>query len=139
MTFLQSHGVGPGYAARIVKHYGERAIAGVRENPYRLATDIFGIGFLSADKIAAKLGFARDSALRAEAGILYVLQEQTDEGHVYYPLEALIAKGQEILAIEKGVIAQAGAHRRGARIFIEAGGGSREGGKRSIWPAYHHP
>ena len=107
MIFLQSHGVGTGYATRIFKHYGDRSISVVKENPYRLATDIFGIGFLSADRIAEKLGFARDSELRAEAGILYVLHEMTDEGHVYYPYEALIAKGQEILAIDRVVIVRA--------------------------------
>jgi exodeoxyribonuclease V alpha subunit len=107
MIFLQSHGVGAGYATRIFKHYGARAIDVVRENPYRLATDIFGIGFVSADKIAEKLGFARDSELRAEAGILYVLHEMTDEGHVYYPYEPLIAKCQEILTIDREIIVKA--------------------------------
>lgn len=107
MIFLQSHGVGAGYATRIFKRYGNQAIAVVTENPYRLATDIFGIGFLSADKIAEKLGFARDSALRAEAGILYVLHELTDEGHVYYPLEPLLGKCQEILEIDRTIIAAA--------------------------------
>ena len=107
MIFLQSHGVGAGYAARIYKHYGDKAIDVVRENPYRLATDIFGIGFVSADKIAEKLGFARDSELRAEAGILYVLHELTDEGHVYYPYEPLIAKCREILAIDREIVVKA--------------------------------
>ena len=86
MLFLQSHGVSSGYATKIFKTYGNEAIEVVQENPYRLATDIFGIGFLTADKIAEKLGFARDSELRAEAGILYVLHQLADEGHVYYPL-----------------------------------------------------
>ncbi|MDA8124424.1 MAG: ATP-dependent RecD-like DNA helicase [Deltaproteobacteria bacterium] len=107
MIFLQSHGVGAGYATRIFKHYGARAIDVVKENPYRLATDIFGIGFLSADKIAEKLGFARDSELRAEAGILYVLHALTDEGHVYYPYEPLIAKCREILTIDREIIGKA--------------------------------
>jgi exodeoxyribonuclease V alpha subunit len=107
MIFLQSHGVGAGYAARIYKQYGDKSIDVVRENPYRLATDIFGIGFVTADKIAEKLGFARDSELRAEAGILYVLHELTDEGHVYYPYEPLLAKCKEILAIDREIIAKA--------------------------------
>jgi exodeoxyribonuclease V alpha subunit len=80
MIFLQSHGVSSGYAAKIYKQYGNEAVKIVQENPYRLATDIFGIGFVTADKIADKLGFAKDSDLRAAAGILYVLQELTDEG-----------------------------------------------------------
>jgi len=107
MIFLQSHGVGAGYAARIFKHYGNESIDVVRENPYRLATDIFGIGFVTADKIAEKLGFARDSELRAEAGILYILHELTDEGHVYYPYEPLLAKCKEILAIDREIIVRA--------------------------------
>ncbi|MHB9097257.1 MAG: SF1B family DNA helicase RecD2 [Syntrophales bacterium] len=107
MIFLQSHGVGAGYAARIFKHYGNESIDVVRENPYRLATDIFGIGFLTADKIAEKLGFAKDSELRAEAGILYILHGLTDEGHVYYPYEPLLAKCREVLAIDREIIVKA--------------------------------
>ena len=99
MIFLQSHGVSSGYAAKIYKQYGNDAIKIVQENPYRLATDIFGIGFITADKIAEKMGFAKDSELRAAAGILYVLHELTDEGHVYYPYESLIEKCKEMLDI----------------------------------------
>ena len=65
MIFFQSHGVSSGYAAKIYKQYGNGAIKVVQDNPYRLATDIFGIGFITADKIAEKLGFAKDSDLRA--------------------------------------------------------------------------
>jgi len=107
MIFLQDHGVGSGYAARIYKQYGNESINVVRENPYRLATDVFGIGFVTADKIAEKLGFARDSELRAEAGILYVLHGLTDEGHVYYPYEPLLAKCKEILDIDREIIVRA--------------------------------
>jgi exodeoxyribonuclease V alpha subunit len=107
MLFLQSHGVGSGYAAKIFKTYGNRSIAVVKENPYRLATDIFGIGFLTADSIADKLGFAKDSILRVEAGILYVLNQLSDEGHVYYPYESLIAKCREVLAVGREVLVQA--------------------------------
>jgi exodeoxyribonuclease V alpha subunit len=107
MIFLQSHGVSSGYAAKIFKQYGNDAIKIVQDNPYRLATDIFGIGFITADKIAEKMGFAKDSELRAAAGILYVLHELTDEGHVYYPYEPLIEKCKEILDIDREVIVQA--------------------------------
>ena len=92
MLFLQTHGVSSGYATKIFKHYRSNSIEVVKENPYRLATEIFGIGFVTADRIAEKLGFAKDSELRAEAGILYVLNQLTDEGHVYYPYEPLIEK-----------------------------------------------
>ncbi len=107
MIFLQDHGVGPGYSARIYKQYGNASIEIVKENPYRLAMDVFGIGFVTADKIAGTLGFAKDSKLRAEAGILYVLHELTDEGHVYYPYEPLIDKCKEMLAIDREIIVKA--------------------------------
>ncbi len=80
MVFLQEHGVSSGYATKIFKQYGSDSIKVVQENPYRLAMDIFGIGFLTADKIASQLGFAKDSVLRAEAGVLYVLHQLADEG-----------------------------------------------------------
>ncbi len=107
MIFLQSHGVSSGYSAKIYKQYGNESIKIVKENPYRLAIDIFGIGFLTADKIAQKLGFAKDSELRAAAGILHVLHEMADEGHVYYPYEPLIEKCKEILDIDREIIVKA--------------------------------
>jgi len=70
MIFLQSHGVSSGYATKIFKRYGNMSIQVAKQNPYRLATDIFGIGFVTADNIAGKLRFAKDSELKAEAGIL---------------------------------------------------------------------
>ncbi|MBN1106311.1 MAG: ATP-dependent RecD-like DNA helicase [Deltaproteobacteria bacterium] len=107
MVFLQTHGVSSAYAAKIFKQYGSRSIEVVRQNPYRLATDIFGIGFVTADRIAEKLGMARDAEVRVEAGILYVLHELSDEGHVYYPYEALIEKCREILGVERDVMTRA--------------------------------
>ncbi|MDL1979084.1 MAG: ATP-dependent RecD-like DNA helicase [Deltaproteobacteria bacterium] len=120
MLFLQTHNVSSGYATKIFKHYGNRSIQVVKENPYRLATDIFGIGFVTADHIAEKLGFSKDSELRAEAGILYVLHQLADEGHVYYPYEALVKKCQEILAVDREVIVKAfGTIAVDKRIVIE--------------------
>jgi exodeoxyribonuclease V alpha subunit len=107
MLFLQSHGVSSGYATKIFKQYGDRSIAVVKQNPYRLATDIFGIGFVTTDRIAEKLGFPKDSKLRAEAGILYVLHQLSDDGHVYYPYELLITKCREILQVDRDVIEKA--------------------------------
>lgn len=107
MIFLQTHGVSSGYATKIFKQYGNRSIEVVRQNPYRLATDIVGIGFVTADKIAEKLGFSKDSGLRAEAGILYVLNQLSDDGHVYYPYEPLISKCEEILGAGREVIVKA--------------------------------
>lgn len=107
MLFLQSHEISSGYATKIFKQYGNRSIAVVTENPYRLATDIFGIGFVLADRIASKLGFPEDSPLKVEAGILYVLDQLSDEGHVFYPYESLIKKSQEILGVGKDVLFEA--------------------------------
>ncbi|MBU2520851.1 MAG: ATP-dependent RecD-like DNA helicase [Proteobacteria bacterium] len=107
MLFLQTHGVSSGYATKIFRQYGNQSIAVVQENPYRLAADIFGIGFVIADGIAEKLGFSKDSTLRAEAGIQYVLHQMADEGNVYYPYELLLEKCREILQIDREVIAKA--------------------------------
>jgi exodeoxyribonuclease V alpha subunit len=107
MIFLQSHGVSSGYATKIFKQYGNRSIEVLRENPYRLATDVFGIGFVTADRIAERLGFGKDSELRAEAGILYVLHQLADEGHVYYPYELLKKECEKVLGVEQGVIEKA--------------------------------
>jgi exodeoxyribonuclease V alpha subunit len=99
MLFLQGHGVSPAYAVKIFKTYGQAAIATVRENPYRLARDIRGIGFKTADKIARELGIPADSPLRAAAGILHTLNELTDEGHVYVPEDELLRATEETLEI----------------------------------------
>jgi exodeoxyribonuclease V alpha subunit len=100
MLFLQGHEVSSSYAAKIYRHYGKESLRVVRENPYKLSEDIFGIGFLTADKIATKLGIPKDAAMRAEAGIMYVLQKLADEGHVYYPLEPLVEECRNILDVE---------------------------------------
>lgn len=107
MLFLQGHGVSSGYAAKIFKHYGNQSIDVVKDNPYRLAMDIFGIGFVTADKIAENLGFAKDSDLRAEAGIIYVLNQLSDEGHVYYPYESLMDKAGETLEVAREILVKA--------------------------------
>ncbi|MFW5930730.1 MAG: ATP-dependent RecD-like DNA helicase, partial [Desulfosalsimonas sp.] len=107
MVFLQSHEVSAAYAVRIFRQYGRDAVEVVTENPYRLASDISGIGFLTADRIAGKLGFERNHPLRIRAGILYVLNQLAEEGHVYYPYEALIDKSLEILETKKELVADA--------------------------------
>jgi exodeoxyribonuclease V alpha subunit len=107
MVFLQAHGVSTTYAIKIYKEYGTRAVAVVMENPYRLAVDIFGIGFKTADRIAASLGIEPTSPRRAEAGLLHLLGEQASHGHVYYPRQLLIAEAGELLGIEVATIEQA--------------------------------
>ena len=107
MLFLQTHGISSAFAPKIFRHYGNQAVTVMQENPYQLATDIFGIGFLTADRIAAKLGFEKDTPARLEAGVLYTLQNLSNEGHVCYPLEALLEKCREILEVDRDLIAQA--------------------------------
>lgn len=108
MLFLQSNGVSTGYATKIFKQYGNQAIQIVTENPYRLAYDISGIGFLTADQIAQRLGFEPNSIQRAEAGLLYVLYKLSDEGgHTYYPLEALLDETSKLLGVDKDVLKNA--------------------------------
>ncbi len=104
MVFLQSHGVGTTRATRIYQTYGEKAIEVVSQNPYRLAKDIRGIGFISADAIAANLGVARDSLVRARAGVAHVLLEATSDGHCGLPKETLIQNSQKLLEIDKELV-----------------------------------
>ncbi len=107
MLFLQSHGISSTFASRIYKQYGDRSIGIVRDNPYRLAMDIFGIGFATADKIAKQLGFSMASPLRAEAGILFILNQLADDGHVYYPYDLLMEKCGEVLQIDRNIMVMA--------------------------------
>jgi exodeoxyribonuclease V alpha subunit len=107
MIFLQGHGVSAAYSAKIYKQYGSLSIEMVRENPYRLAHDIYGTGFITADKIAQSLGIDRNSLIRAKAGLIYVLNQLTEEGHVYYPENQLIHKAREILHVDEEIIFQA--------------------------------
>ncbi len=104
MIFLQGHGVSATYAAKIYKQYGNDSISIVQNNPYRLAQDIWGIGFKTADKIAQAIGIAPDSPLRIDAGIVHVLHELADEGHVYFPDEPLYAKAGEILEVDRTLL-----------------------------------
>ncbi len=104
MIFLQGHGVSAAYSAKIYKQYGDQSIETVRENPYRLAHDIYGVGFITADKIAQNLGIDRNSLIRAKAGLIYILNRLTEEGHVYYPESQLIHKAKEILSVDEEII-----------------------------------
>ncbi len=104
MVFLQGHGISPVYATRIYKQYGGDARRMVQENPYRLATDITGIGFLTADRIALKMGFSHDSVERAEAGLLYAAQHAADEGHVCLPQKTHLERAQAHLEIPPDVL-----------------------------------
>jgi exodeoxyribonuclease V alpha subunit len=100
IVFLESNGIRAGNAVRIHRHYGSEAIAMIRENPYRLAADIWGIGFVTADKIACKLGTAPDAPVRVKAGVVYVLSEAADEGHVFLEDDFLRARCGALLGVE---------------------------------------
>jgi exodeoxyribonuclease V alpha subunit len=104
MVFLQSHGLGTARAVRIYKTYGNEAILKVTENPYRLALDIHGVGFKTADALAAKLGIASDSPLRAQAGVRHVLQEMSGRGHCAAAREELCQSAATLLEISPPVI-----------------------------------
>jgi len=107
MIFLQSHGVSTNYAAKIFKTYGQDAIHQVKENPYKLARDISGIGFILADRIAENLGLEKYSPQRIEAGLEYVLYQLADDGHVCYPDDDLCLKVQEMLDVRIDAVLKA--------------------------------
>ena len=97
MLFLQGYGVSTAYAAKIYREYGKESIEKVRENPYRLADDIWGIGFKTADGIAAKMGYGKEDPRRCRSGILYTLGQLSDEGHVYAGEEQLVKTAGQLL------------------------------------------
>src|SRR5664279_2897094 len=104
MVFLHSHGVGTARAVRIYKTYGSDAVQVMTENPYRLARDIRGIGFKTADAIAMKLGVEKTAMIRVRAGISYALTEAMDEGHCGLPTEELVPLAVELLEIPKELV-----------------------------------
>ena len=115
MMFLHSHGVGTARAVRIYKTYGVDAVAQMSENPYRLARDIRGIGFKSADAIAMRLGVEHDALMRVRAGIAHVLLEATDQGHCGLPAEELVPEAVALLEVEQARVREA------LRYELEAG------------------
>ncbi|MFM8455035.1 MAG: ATP-dependent RecD-like DNA helicase [Gammaproteobacteria bacterium] len=110
MVFLQSHGLGIAKAVRIFKTYGADAVEKVRENPYRLALDIHGIGFKTADQLAQRLGIDPNSQIRAEAAVRHVLQEVCSFGHCAIPQEELLEKTHDLLNIDEKIIQEAIVH-----------------------------
>jgi exodeoxyribonuclease V alpha subunit len=104
MVFLHSNGVSTSRAVRIYKTYGESAIEQVQANPYKLARDIPGIGFKSADQIAQKIGIPHDSVIRACAGLAHVLQEATGQGHCGLPVELLKEEAGKLLLVNESIV-----------------------------------
>ncbi|GAA0474167.1 ATP-dependent RecD-like DNA helicase [Streptomyces sp. NPDC046215] len=104
MVFLQGVGVSTSIAVRIYKKYGDASISVTRNQPYRLAADVWGIGFLTADRIAQAVGIPHDSPDRVKAGLQYALSQSTDQGHCYLPEEKLIADAVKLLQVDTGLV-----------------------------------
>ncbi|PSJ25027.1 ATP-dependent RecD-like DNA helicase [Streptosporangium nondiastaticum] len=104
MVFLQGVGVSTSIAVRIYKKYGDASISVTRNQPYRLAADVWGIGFLTADRIAQAVGIPHDSPERVKAGLQYALSQSTDQGHCYLPEERLIADAVKLLQVDTGLV-----------------------------------
>ena len=100
MIFLQAHGASPMLATRIFKRYGPKAVSIISGNPYRLAIDVWGVGFRTADRIAASMGIGRDSLERMQAALLQALRDTTDNGHCYAVAEDLTARAARLLATD---------------------------------------
>ena len=107
MLFLQGYGVSTAYAAKIYRRYGKESIDKVKENPYRLADDIWGIGFKTADGIASKMGYEKNDIRRCKSGIIYTLNQLSNEGHVYAEEEQLVKSALELLDAEEEPIREA--------------------------------
>jgi exodeoxyribonuclease V alpha subunit len=121
MLFLQGHGITTGLAVKIYKQYGDQAIPIVSRDPYRLATDIFGIGFRTADKIARDLGLPPDAPSRIAAGIIFALNDATDNGHVFLPRDELVEAAAAMLEVDPPIVEET-VKRLAARadVLIEA-------------------
>ncbi len=120
MIFLQSHGIGTARAVRIYKTYGQQSIALVQKDPYRLALDIRGIGFKTADRLADRLGVPKDSMLRVQAGVRHVLQEWSSEGHCAMEQALLLEQTATLLEVESELVMRAiEIEEQAQRIVIE--------------------
>ena len=124
MVFLHGHGVGTALAVRIFKTYGADAVQVMTENPYRLARDIRGIGFKTADAIAMKLGIDKTAMIRARAGVGYALSEAIDDGHCRLPEEELVPLAAGLLQAQADLV----------RVALDLGLGAA-GSSRTQWPA----
>jgi exodeoxyribonuclease V alpha subunit len=110
MIFLHSHGITTNLALKIYKHYGDQALPVVQGNPFQLARDIFGVGFKTADRIAQSMGLPVDHPTRIEAGLLYLLEEFSNEGHVFAPRSLLADRAVELLGIDRSQVWEALEH-----------------------------
>src|SRR5258708_1328723 len=144
MLFLQGHDVSTTYAVKIYKQYGDKAIEIVSKNPYQLATDIYGIGFITADTIARKLGIAPDSDFRYQAGLLYVLSQAGEEGHCFLPVQKLVEHATKRLALPDAPVDPARIEAlidgmaKEQQLIVEQGYGDLADQRICYAPAFYH-
>lgn len=105
MTFLMGYGISPTYAQKVFKTYGDDSIRIIKENPYQLARDIWGIGFKTADATAQKLGIGKESDVRIDAGVEYTLNELSNDGHTCYPVDKFLEEAQKLLEVDANLVA----------------------------------
>lgn len=135
MIFLQSYGISSNYSAKIYNTYGENTVSVIKINPYRLAEDIFGIGFKIADDIALKVGIPKDSIFRIKAGIIYLLHRAEDNGHCFLPAEEILTVSSDFLGADLSIINNAiGELQEEEKIIIVKDG---EGNKIYLSSLYH--
>ena len=107
MVFLQGHGVSSAYAVRIFRQYGKDSIAKVKENPYCLADDVFGIGFRMADRIAQTLGYMNNDLRRCKAGVIYTLKQMAGDGHCFMERSELVKSTVTLLEVSESSVNEA--------------------------------
>jgi exodeoxyribonuclease V alpha subunit len=144
MVFLQGHGISTTYAVKIFKQYGQAAIATVTQNPYQLATDIYGIGFVTADAIARSLGIAPDSEYRYRSGMIHALSTAAEDGHCYLPQMELVERVVKLLALSgydpepQQVLALTTQMALEEQIIMQGGYGEQQGKFICYKPAFFH-
>lgn len=136
MVFLRGHGVAAGHAVRIYKRYGKDAVGLIRANPYRLAIDVWGIGFKTADGIARQLGLAMTSPERLEAGLVHLLGELAEDGHCHAPEDELTARTAALLEVDPGLLGGPLERLAASGLVVrEALGGRRTAALHALWEA----
>ncbi len=144
MLFLQGHSVSTTYAVKIYKHYGDQAIEVVSRNPYQLASDIYGIGFITADTIARNLGIAPDSDFRYRAGVIHILNMASEEGHCFLPAQELLERAGKQLSLEEYPVDPARLEAlilqmaEAKELIIEQGYGDLAEHRLCYLPAFYH-
>lgn len=122
MIFLQGHGIGTAQSARIYRYYGNESVALIRQNPYRLCADVWGIGFKTADSVAMSMGIPEESEVRARAGLIHILQTLTGEGHCYAIEGELLLQTEALLNISVEILADALRHELDQKRLIKENG-----------------